>query len=143
MAEQTENTSVFGANFRTDVIQLLGAMGYDVQETDSFLLNFCGEKVIENIKNACNVSEVPDGLYYTAVSLMAAEFITLKIGTGSTAGFENLNFEPVLKQLQEGDTNIVYAVDVNSSDSAQMLGLMNLLKTTAEKQFVTYRRIRW
>ena len=137
-----ENTS-FGANFLTDVEQLLSAMGYVKQETDNFLLQFCVDRVTERIKNACNVSEIPEGLYYTAVELMAVEFLTFQIGAGATAGFENLNFEPVVKQLQEGDTNIVYAVDVNSSDSAQLLGLLNLLKSTAEAQFVTYRRIAW
>ena len=134
---------IFSAIFLTDVEQLLFAMGYTTQQTDGWLLNYCGEKVIERIKNACNVSEVPEGLHYTAVALMAAEFLTFKIGAGSTAGLNNLNFEPVVKQLQEGDTNIVYAVDVNSSDSAQMLGLLNLLKTTGEAQFVSYRRIQW
>lgn len=146
MAEQTENTlilSVFGAVFLQDVEQLLTAMGYTSQTGDDWLKGFCADKVVERIKNACNVANVPDGLYYTAVALIVAEFLTLKIGTGATAGLTNLNFEPVLKQLQEGDTNMVFAVDVNSSDSAQMLGLLNLLKSTAEAQFVTYRRIRW
>ena len=138
-----DETTTFGANFLTDVEQLLTAMGYVKQETDNFLLQFCVDRVTERIKNACNVSEIPNGLRYTAVDLMAVEFLSFQIGAGATAGFENLNFEPVVKQLEEGDTNIVYAVDVNSSDSAQLLGLLNLLKTTAEAQFVTYRRIAW
>jgi hypothetical protein len=118
-------------------------MGYVIQSGDDFMLNFCGETVIERIKNACNVFEVPEGLHYTAVCLMAAEFLTFKIGAGITAGLEHLNFEPVVKQLQEGDTNIVYAVDANGSDSERMLGLLNMLKSSAEAQFVTYRRIKW
>lgn len=138
-----EESSTFSAVFLPEVEQLLSAMGYVKQESDDFLINFCGERVIERIKNACNVSEVPEGLHYTTIELVVVEFLTFQIGAGATAGFENLNFEPIVKQLQEGDTNIVYAVDANSSDSAQMLGLLNLLKSTAEAQFVTYRRIRW
>ncbi len=135
--------STFSAVFLGDLTQLLASMGYETPEGDAWLLEFCGNKVIERIKNACNVSEVPDGLYYTAVALMAVEFLTLKLGTGSTGGFTNLNFNPLLKQLQEGDTNIVYAVDAGSSDSAKMLNLLNDLKLSAEAQFVTYRRIKW
>ncbi|MBQ8972815.1 MAG: hypothetical protein IJ074_07040 [Clostridia bacterium] len=138
-----ENASTFGAFFLHEVENLLKAMGYVKQPEDDWLFGFCVQKVDEQIKNACNVPRIPHGLNKTAISLMAAEFLLTKLSSGQTSGLESLNFETVVKQLQEGDTNIVYAVDANSSDSAQMALFLNGLKTAAQAQFVSYRRVKW
>ena len=141
--QDAENSSTFGASFLQELDNLLKAMGYVMRPEDDWLLGFCVEKVEEQIKNACNVSQIPDGLNKTAVSLMAAEFLSIKLASGQTSGLESLNFDPVVKQLQEGDTNIVYAVDATVSDFAKLMAYLNDLKTAAQAQFVSYRRLKW
>lgn len=133
----------FSAVLLSEVEQLLAAMGYEAQAEDEWLLGFCVDRVIEQIQNACNVSEVPEGLSHAATVLCAAEFLTLKIGSGNTSGLVNIDFSPLVRQLQEGDTNIVYAVDAGSAPSAQLLNTLEALKAESRTQFVSYRRIKW
>ena len=141
--QHAENSSTFGAFFLHEVDNLLKAMGYEKKPEDDWLFGFCVQKIDEQIQNACNVPRIPHGLNKTAIGLMAAEFLLIKLSSGQNSGLESLNFEPIVKQLQEGDTNIVYAVDPAISDSAQFALYLNSLKTAAQGQFVSYRRLKW
>ena len=139
--ESMNNLSSFGPDFLEDVIHLIESLGFQIAESDLFSLGFCVQKTEQEIKNACNVSTVPLELYQVAKGLIVADFLTMKKISGTIGGV-NLDFEPILKELQEGDTKQVFAVDSVSSAEQRLdsfIALMNL----GREQFIRFRRLQW
>jgi hypothetical protein len=129
---------------REDVIKRIGSFGYKVNETaDSWAIEFIVEKTVNSIKNECNIAEIPAGLHYIAVDMVCGEFLMMKKGSGQLDGFEvDLN-SAALKQLQEGDTSITFAVDSIASPEQRLDALIYFLTNNGKPQFVTYRRLKW
>ena len=120
-----------------EVVQRLQSLGYTVTTADEWLLNFCIEKVIQHIKNNCNVAEVPSGLRYVAIDMICGEFLYGKKSSGQSIG---IDFEGVVKSIKEGDTTITFT-DADSAES-QYDALVSYLMHT-DTDFTTYRRFRW
>ena len=53
-----------------DVMKRLEALGFTVTSVDEWVLKFCIDKVENHIKNNCNLTAVPKGLYEIAVDLI-------------------------------------------------------------------------
>ncbi len=120
-----------------DVIQRLQSLGYNVLDSDVWLINFAIDKVTWTIKNECNIPEIPDGLRYVAVDMACGEFLFAKKGSGQELNFD---VEAAVKTIKEGDTQITYGV----ADNAITLdGFITALKSSGMSQLVTYRRFVW
>lgn len=125
------------------VIERLASFGYTVTEADSWVIGFLIEKVENHIKNSCNILSVPDGLYQVAVDMVVGNFLFEKkaVNADSLAG---IDLSAVVKQIQEGDTNVSFAVGEGSKTPEQRLdAVISWLMTYGEKDFVTYRCISW
>lgn len=121
----------------------LESFGYILKDEDKAILSFSIEKVTNTIKNDCNVSSVPDGLVKIAVDMAVGEFLTAK-KTFSPDGIEGLDLDYAVKQIQEGDTNIVFATGEASLTPEQRLSnLLNYLLTHGRDEFSCYRKLRW
>lgn len=137
-----EESTSFSADFLEEVGNLISAMGIPLTDGDDYLLSFSAGYVEQEIKNACNVSEVPEGLYKVAVGLILARFLTAKKAKLTEADAEALDFTPMLKELSEGDTKQVW--DTGSGSSAvQRLDLLIGVLESGRSQFITYRRLKW
>lgn len=124
-----------------DVVKRLESLGYTATEADTWVLGFIIEKVENHIKNDCNVSEVPDGLHQIAVDMAVGEFLFQKKSTGQLTGFD---MEAVVKQVQEGDTSVTYAIGEGSSTPEQRFdSLVHYLMNYGKGSFASYRRIKW
>lgn len=124
-----------------DVVKRLESLGYTATEADAWVLGFIIEKVENHIKNDCNVSEVPDGLHQIAVDMVVGEFLFQKKSTGQLTGFD---MEAVVKQVQEGDTSVTYAIGEGSSTPEQRFdSLVHYLMSYGKGSFASYRRIKW
>ena len=121
----------------------LQSLGYVLIDGDEVILIFSIEKVMNTIKNDCNVSEIPDGLMNIAVDMAVGEFLTVK-KTFSPNDIAELDLDYAVKQLQEGDKNTVFATGEGSLTAEQRLNnLLNYLLTYGLDEFSCYRRIRW
>ena len=137
-----EESTSFSADFLEEVGNLISAMGIPLTDGDNYLLSFSAGYVEQEIKNACNVSEVPEGLYKVAVGLILARFLTAKKAKLTEADAKALDFTPMLKELSEGDTKQVW--DTGSGSSAvQRLDLLISALESGRSQFITYRRLKW
>lgn len=138
----TENN--FDVTLEEDVKKYLAAIGFTYSDNDDWMLKFCIEKVTNTIKNDCNVSSVPEGLKQIAVQMAVGEFLYNKKNAGQTENFENLDFDAVVKSIQEGDTNITFAIGEGSLTLEQRLNnLIAYLMTSGKSEFVTYRKLKW
>lgn len=121
----------------------LESFGYVLKDGDKAILSFSIEKVTNTIKNDCNVPSVPDGLVNIAVDMAVGEFLTAK-KTFSPDDIAGLDLDYAVKQIQEGDTNTVFATGEASLTPEQRLNsFLNYLLTYGRDEFACYRRLRW
>lgn len=125
------------------VIERLASFGYAVTEADSWVIGFLIEKVENHIKNSCNILSVPEGLYQIAVDMVVGNFLFEKKAVDADS-LTGIDLSAVVKQIQEGDTNVSFAVGEGSKTPEQRLdAVISWLMTYGEKDFVTYRCISW
>ena len=125
---------------REDVVTLLDAFGV-TGAADDPLLDFIISTVTERIKNETNQPAIPEGLNRLAVEMVAGQYLSLKKGSGQLEGFD---LEAAVKQIQEGDTNTVFAIGEGNTTPEQRLDtLINYLMNGRTREFIKYRRLVW
>lgn len=121
----------------------LRSFGYELKEGDEALLAFSLQKVEWTIKNDCNVQAIPGGLLHIAIDMAIGEFLTAK-KTFSPGDIERLDLDYAVKQIQEGDTSVVFATGgANLTPEQRLDAFLNYLLTHGRDQFSCYRRLRW
>lgn len=120
----------------------LAAFGYEAGEGDDFSLSFCVEKVRSSIKNRTHLHAVPSGLEGAAVDMAAGEFLLAKkaFAPDSLAG---IDLGAAVKQIQEGDTNTVFATGEGSMTAEQRLDALIGRLLSREAEILHYRRLKW
>ena len=125
-----------------DVIALLDALNV-AGAADDPLLPYMVNSVTERVKNETNQSELPEGLHYVAVELVVGEYLTFKKNAGQLE-IDGLDLEAAVKQIQEGDTNTVFAIGEGSQTPEQRLDtLIARLTHDRSREFIRFRRIQW
>lgn len=126
---------------RDQVISMLTALGVTGATTDP-LLDIALNNVQWRIKNLSNLSEIPEGLESLAVSMAVGEYLNMKKCSGQLEGFD-LDAAAV-KSIQEGDTNITFALGEGSSTPEQRLNsLIDYLINGRIGEIYRYRRLVW
>lgn len=126
---------------REDVLAMLAALGV-TGAADDPLVELVLNNVQWRIKNLSNLSEIPEGLESLAVSMTVGEYLNMKKGSGQLEGFD-LD-EAAVKSLQEGDTNITFAIGEGSSTPEQRLNsLIDYLINGRIGEIYRYRRLVW
>ena len=121
----------------------LRSIGYAVKDSDDIAINFAMQKVENTIKNDCNISAIPDGLMNIAIDMVVGEFLMSK-KTFAPNDLLNFNLDSAIKQIQEGDTNVSFAVGEGSKTDEQRLdNFIDYLLNYGRDEFITYRRFRW
>lgn len=125
---------------REDVVNVLAAFGV-TGAADDPLLDMVINNVQWRIKNLTNQQEVPEGLESMAVFMAVGEYLNMKKAAGSLEGFD---LEAAVKQIQEGDTNTVFAIGEGSSTPEQRLNsLIDYLINGRIGEIYRYRRLVW
>ncbi len=131
------------ADMKKRLRERLAAFGYELQPADEALLVFALDKAVGSIKNDCNLADLPEGLQRIAVEWAAGEFLQAKkaFAPDDLAG---LDLEAAVKQIQAGDTSVVFAAGEGSQTPEQRLnGLINYLLSYGRAELACYRRLRW
>lgn len=131
------------ADMKKRLRERLAAFGYELQPADEALLVFALDKAVGSIKNDCNLADLPEGLQRIAVEWAAGEFLQAKkaFAPDDLAG---LDLEAAVKQIQAGDTTVVFAAGEGSQTPEQRLnGLINYLLSYGRAELACYRRLRW
>lgn len=126
---------------RDQVISMLTALGVTWVVGDP-LLDIALNNVQWRIKNLSNLSEIPEGLESLAVSMAVGEYLNMKKCSGQLEGFD-LD-AAAMKSIQEGDTNITFALGEGSSTPEQRLNsLIDYLINGRIGEIYRYRRLVW
>lgn len=125
-----------------DVISLLNALGVTGAGDDP-LIPYMINSVTERVKNETNQSKVPKGLRWLCVELVVGEYLAFKKGAGQL-DIDGLDLDAAIKQIQEGDTNTVFAIGEGSQTPEQRLdSLIARLRQDRTREFIRYRRLVW
>jgi len=115
----------------------LESLGYEVVDHDNWALSFIIEKTSDHIENSCNISTIPDNLFFFTADFICTEFLRGKKAIGQLEGFD---VEAAVKQIKAGDTSITYAI-ADSMDSLE--SLHQSMNMSLQQQLVKYRRLAW
>ena len=125
---------------RDKAVAMLTALGV-AGAADDPLLDIALTNVQWRIKNLSNLSEIPEGLESLAVSMAVGEYLNMKKVSGQLEGFD---LDAAIKQIQEGDTNTVFAIGDGSSTPEQRLNsLIDYLINGRIGEIYRYRRLVW
>lgn len=125
---------------RDQVISMLTALGVTGAATDP-LLDILLQNVQQRILNKTNQSVIPEGLESVAVYMAVGEYLNMKKCSGQLEGFD---LDAAVKSIQEGDTNITFALGEGSSTPEQRLNsLIDYLINGRIGEIYRYRRLVW
>ena len=123
----------------------LQSFGYEWQESDAVLLAFALQKAENTIRNDCNVAEVTEGLRPVAVDMAVGEFLQAK-KTFAPDSLAGLDLDAAVKQIQAGDTTVIFATagsEGSGTPEQRLNALIGWLLTYGRSQFSCYRKMRW
>ena len=125
---------------REDVVNMLAAFGV-TGAADDPLLDILLKNVQQRICNKTNQSVIPEGLKGVAVYMAVGEYLNMKKCSGQLEGFD---LDAAVKSIQEGDTNITFALGEGSSTPEQRLNsLIDHLINGRIGEIYRYRRLVW
>lgn len=125
-------------DLRKRVLKRLDSLGYPSQEADSRFLDILTEKVLDYAKSITNRKKLPEHLDIACSDLICAEFLQMCKDTGS---LPDGGFIREVKQIQEGDTNVVFD---SGKTKEQVFDLMiSKLSNDAKQTILRARRIAW
>lgn len=124
---------------KEDIKNRLAFFGYTLLDSDTLAMNFVIDKVENKIKNECNITEIPDGLYQVEIDRICGEFLFAKKQSGQLTEYD---FEASIKEIKDLDTTVVYAVGSDSSEK-QFDSLIDSLRNYGEREILSFRRLRW
>lgn len=106
---------------------------------DGPALAFAAELVKEKIRNFCNIDEVPDGLFYTAVDMVCGEYLYQMQNLGKLDA-ETFPVDAAIKSISEGDVSVSFMDNASASD--RLTALIQTLRGT-DQDLMAYRRLKW
>lgn len=108
---------------------------------DDNLLLYTIEKVEFYIQARTNLNLVPQELANVAIDMAVGEFLFAKHASGQL-DLSHINFGAVIKRVQDGDTDVTYAVSDSYSPEAKFNALIEQLRHGGVK-WSDYRVIKW
>lgn len=126
---------------REMVIKRLKQLGYVPTVDDNETIDFELEKILNYVKNYCNITTIPDILDPRINDRVCSEFLFYKKNSGSLQGF---NYDTVIKSIKEGDTTLTYAVGQGEDTPENRFdSFVKHLERGFDKWITPHRRLRW
>ena len=123
------------------VIKRLKQLGYVYTQEDNDQLEFELTKILNYVKNYCNITTIPEILDYRIIDRVCADFLYFKKNSGSLEGF---NYDAVIKSVKEGDTTLTYAVGQGEDTPENRFdAFVKQLERGFDKWITPHRRLRW
>ena len=127
-------------SLREKIIAFLTAMGITEAENDSLLDLIINNAQYKVLNETNTVLPMPEGLESIAVYMAIGEYLSFKKSSGQ---LESIDLELAVKQIQEGDTNIQYAIGDGSQTPEQRLDSLIAFLLNRASELVKYRRLVW
>ena len=122
------------------VLRRLETFGYVVTEADAFGVAFSVQKSELNIRNDCNITEIPEELFPTLCDMTCGDFLATKYRLGKL-NLSDLDLGGAITSVSEGDTSITF--DKSTTDEGKFNTLVAALSDSGRGNLECYRRFKW
>ncbi len=124
-------------------VELLVALGIPVTAEDPVLC-LIAEAVTESLKNKTNQKKLPKELTMTGAYRIAGQYLKLQKNAGNLTELNGSSFESAIKQIQEGDTNVVFSIGSGDMTPEQRLeALISWMLDYGQETLFRHRRLVW
>ena len=126
------------------VVPRLAMLGYQATEQDKPAIDYLTGKCRVELLASIHHKDVPDGLIYTLVDMVAGSFLQNKLAAGELE-IEGLDFSTDTKSIAEGDVSVTLAGagDGASSPEGRFLATLDSMAHPSEKILGAFRRLKW
>ena len=126
------------------VVLRLAMLGYQATEQDKPAIDYLTGKCRVTLLASIHHKDVPDGLIYTLVDMVAGSFLQDKLAAGRLE-IEGLDFSTDTKSITEGDVSVTFAGanDGTSSPEGRFLATLDGMVHPSEKILGAFRRLKW
>lgn len=126
------------------VVSRLAMLGYQATEQDKPAIDYLTGKCKVALLASIHHKDVPDGLIYTLVDMVAGSFLQDKLAAGGLE-IEGLDFSTDTKSITEGDVSVTFAGanDGTSSPEGRFLAALDGMAHPSEKILGAFRRLKW
>lgn len=126
------------------VVSRLAMLGYQATEQDRPAIDYLTGKCKVTLLASIHHKDVPDGLIYTLVDMVAGSFLQDKLAAGGLE-IEGLDFSTDTKSVTEGDVSVTFAGanDGTSSPEGCFLATLDDMVHPSEKILGAFRRLKW
>lgn len=126
------------------VVSRLAMLGYQVTEQDKPAIDYLTSKCRVTLLASIHHKDVPDGLIYTLVDMVAGSFLQDKLAAGGLE-IEGMDFSTDTKSITEGDVSVTFAGanDGISSPEGRFLATLDGMVHPSEKILGAFRRLKW
>ena len=123
------------------VIDRLSQFGYTVQMDDLALVEHEMTIIVNYVYNYCNRTSIPPIVEPRVIDRICSSVLYNLKNCGRLEGF---NYEPVIKQIKEGDTTLTYAVGQGEDTPENRFdSFVKQLERGYDKWITPHRRLRW
>lgn len=135
--------ATLSSNVATAALEKLSKIGLecDIDSGDLFLLTLSMQSMRQRIYNECNVSEVPEGLFYVYVDMTIGDHLNTLYCMGKL-DIETLDLQGLVSSIDLGDASVSFSNSTNelSADAKFRLLVESLRKG---RDFACYRKLKW
>lgn len=122
------------------VLRRLETFGYVATEADVFGIAFSVQKSELNIRNDCNITEIPEELFPTLCDMACGDFLAVKYQTGKL-DIAGLDLTGALTSISEGDVSLTF--DKSTTDEGKFTALVSALSNAGRGNLECYRQFKW
>lgn len=123
------------------VVKRLGQLGHVVSDAELEIVEFELEKILNYVKNFCNITEIPEILDPRIIDRVCCEFLFYQKNSGQLEGFD---YDAVIKELKEGDTTVKYATGADGdTPESRFDKFLNKMERGFDKWITPHRKLRW
>ena len=125
-------------------IELLTALGLTGADEDP-VLPIIRDAVTESLRNKTNQTKLPKELTMTGAYRIAGQYLQLQKNSGRLTELNGADLESsAIKQIQEGDTNVVFVIGSGDMTPQQKLDvLISWMLNYGERELHRHRRLVW
>lgn len=124
-----------------DIVTRLSAIGYTTTSGDTELITLLLSDTETDIKNDCNIPDIPEELESVVENRVVGRFLEAKSVNGSL--YDTLNIQFAAKKILEGDTTIEFAIPDNQTPYSTMQSYIKNMKEYGKRQIAAYRKLKW
>lgn len=123
------------------LLERLRFIGFPYEEGDSEILKGLLTDATRRVMAEIGACSLPEGLKSMVIDIAAGQYLFIKKAAGKLQGFDT---EAVVKQLQEGDTSVTYALgDGDKTPEERLDALIESLRTIPPGLAAAWRKMRW